>query len=36
MLVLAARAQRIPAAAVQAAKREHGTLSALVKPAERD
>ena len=36
MLVLAARAQRIPAAAVRAAKREPGTLSALVKAAERD
>jgi len=36
MLVLAARADRIPAAAATAAKREHGTLSALVKAAERD
>ncbi len=36
MLVLAARAERIPAAAVTAAKREPGTLLALVKPAERD
>lgn len=36
MLVLVARAERIPAAAVTAAKREHGILSALVKVAERD
>ena len=36
MLVLAAQAERIPAAAVTAVKREPGTLSAVVKAAERD
>jgi hypothetical protein len=36
MLVLAAQAERIPAAAVTAVKREPGTLLAVVKAAERD
>lgn len=36
MLVLAARVQRIPGVAVTAAKREPGTLSALVNAAELD
>jgi hypothetical protein len=36
MLVLAARAERIPEAAVTAAKREPGTLSVPVEPAELD